>query len=83
MQVNIHEAKSTLSKLLEKLSSGEESEIIIAKAGNPVGKLTPFKTSMKKRKLGTLRGKLIVPDSAWNEDDSLADEVDSNPLFPE
>lgn len=41
MQINIHEAKSSLSSLIEKVLLGEE--VIIAKAGKPVAKLEPFK----------------------------------------
>ena len=40
LQVNVHEAKSTLSKLLEKAHAGEE--IIIAKAGKPYARLVPL-----------------------------------------
>ena len=42
MEVNIHEAKTHLSKLLERVALGEE--VIIAKAGTPVAKLVPSST---------------------------------------
>jgi prevent-host-death family protein len=54
--VNIHEAKTHLSKLLERAAAGEE--IIIARAGKPVAKLVPYEEERKPRELGTLRGKV-------------------------
>ena len=54
MEVNIHEAKTHLSRLLEKVSAGEE--VIIAKAGKPVAKLVPIKRAPKKRVWGTAKG---------------------------
>ena len=60
MEVNIHEAKTHLSRLLEKVSAGEE--VIIAKAGKPVAKLVPIKQTPKKRVWGTAKGDFVVPD---------------------
>lgn len=58
--VNIHEAKTHLSRLLEQVASGDE--IIIAKAGKPIARLVPLDAAPKKRQLGLLKGKLNVPD---------------------
>jgi len=58
--VNIHEAKTHLSRLLEQVAGGEE--IIIAKAGKAVARLMPLDTAPKKRVLGAFQGKLNVPD---------------------
>ena len=52
--VNIHDAKTHLSRLVDEAAAGRE--IIIAKAGKPVAKLAPL--SDRPRKLGTLKGKL-------------------------
>lgn len=60
MEVNIHEAKTHLSRLLEKVTAGEE--VIIAKAGKPVAKLVPIKSAPKKRAWGTAKGDFVVPD---------------------
>ena len=60
MEVNIHEAKTHLSRLLERVAMGEE--VIIAKAGTPVAKLVPVKGSPKKRVLGSAKGEFTVPD---------------------
>ena len=55
MMVNMHEAKSTLSKLVELVQDGEE--VVIAKAGNPVALLKPYKKLVKRRTPGILKGK--------------------------
>ena len=61
MKVNMHEAKSQLSKLGELAWKGEE--IIIAKAGKPYLSLTPYKKKSKDRTPGSLKGKIwISPD---------------------
>lgn len=58
--INIHEAKTHLSRLLEQVAGGEE--IVIAKAGKPVARLVPLEAIPKKRQLGLLKGKLNVLD---------------------
>ncbi|MBD2141206.1 type II toxin-antitoxin system Phd/YefM family antitoxin [Anabaena sp. FACHB-1250] len=59
--VNIHQAKTNLSRLLSRVELGEE--IIISNRGVPVAKLVPFRTSLDRRSsLGQDRGKFIVPD---------------------
>jgi len=60
VEVNIHEAKTHLSQLLERVALGEE--VVIAKAGNPVAKLVPFTTKAKKRVIGSAKGEFVVPD---------------------
>lgn len=59
--VNIHEAKTHLSKLLQRVMNGEE--IIIAKAGKPVAVLAPYERIPAPRLPGNDRGKVtIAPD---------------------
>lgn len=58
-QVNIHEAKTQLSKLVEKAGAGEE--IVIARAGRPVARLVPLNKPAK-RVPGRLKGKIKVTD---------------------
>ena len=57
--VNIHEAKTQLSKLVDEVSQG--NEVVIAKAGKPMARLVPVHTARKSRKLGLLAGKFSVP----------------------
>lgn len=68
--VNIHAAKSQLSRLLDAAVAGEE--VIIAKAGKPVARLVPIEKKQERRKLGTLAGQFTVPDDF---DDPLSDEI--------
>ena len=61
VKVNIHEAKTNFSKLLVRVSNGEE--IIIAKAGKPIARLVPALERQKKRIPGSAKGKIrIDPD---------------------
>ncbi|MEP9385755.1 type II toxin-antitoxin system prevent-host-death family antitoxin [Mesorhizobium sp. KR9-304] len=56
--VNMLEAKTSLSKLVEAVESGAESEIIIARNGKPAAKLVPLGAAPKKKlRLGLARGK--------------------------
>jgi len=57
-RVTIHEAKTNLSRLIEKAC--REEEIIIARGPDPVARLVPVATSKGRRKLGILKGKLVV-----------------------
>lgn len=59
--VNVHQAKTHLSKLLERVEGGEE--IVIARAGKPVARLLPLQTKSGVRKPGIWKGKVsIAPD---------------------
>ena len=70
--VNVHEAKTHFSKLLQRVAGGEE--ITIAKAGTPVARLVPIATAWK-RPLGMDSGKVWIADDfdAPLPDDILAD----------
>ena len=59
--VNVHEAKTHLSRLLERVQAGEE--IIIAKSGQPCARLAPLQDSPPKRKAGTLKGLVEIDDA--------------------
>ena len=59
-QVNIHQAKTDLSKLVERAEAGEE--IVIARAGKPAAKLIPLNKARARRRLGLLDGKFKIPD---------------------
>lgn len=58
LKVNIHEAKTQLSKLVEKAVEGES--FIIAKAGKPLVKVIPYDAPKKPKRLGCMRGQAIV-----------------------
>lgn len=59
--VTIHQAKTNLSKLIERVSEGEE--IIIARGSKPVARLVPLQETKERRRPGSWKGKFtIAPD---------------------
>lgn len=68
--VNIHQAKTNFSKLVDAVMHGEE--VIIAKAGKPAAKLVPIVDVKPVRKPGSLKGKIKV---AANFDESLPSDI--------
>jgi prevent-host-death family protein len=62
--VNVHDAKTHFSRLLDRVQVGQE--FVIAKAGRPVARLGPLARQGKKRRLGMLDGKFRIPDD-FNE----------------
>ena len=58
--VNIHDAKTHLSRLIEQAAQGEQ--VIIAKAGKPLVKLTALEAPAHPRRLGFLKGQIAVPE---------------------
>lgn len=67
--VNIHQAKTQLSKLIEKTLAGEN--IVVAKAGKPVVKLVVYKKNLKPRKPGLWKGKVWIADDFTEEDPEI------------
>jgi prevent-host-death family protein len=72
LTINIHEAKTHLSRFVEQAAAGEE--IIIAKAGKPMARLVPLQPTPSRRKLGLFKGQLNVPDDfdAPLDDEAIA-----------
>ena len=60
LKVNVHEAKTNLSKLLAQVKEGKE--VIIARTGKPVGRLVPIERQTAQRIPGSAKGKLIIAD---------------------
>jgi prevent-host-death family protein len=71
--INIHEAKTHLSRIVDEVAAGRE--VIIAKAGKPMARLAPLVRAPRPKKLGLLKGKLKVPDDFNKplEDSELAE----------
>ena len=81
-QINIHQAKTHLSKLVEEAAQGEE--IIIAKAGKPMAKLVALEQTVQQpRKPGNLKGQIWMSDDfdAPMSDEELALWHDTS-IFP-
>jgi prevent-host-death family protein len=57
-QVNVHEAKTELSRLLEEVEAGER--VVIARAGEPVAVLVPYKAAVRRRRLGLSVGQVRI-----------------------
>ena len=68
--VNVHAAKTHLSRLIEQAAAGEE--IVIAKAGKPVARLVPFEPRREPRKPDLLKGQIW---SAEDFDEPLPEEI--------
>lgn len=87
--INIQEAKTHLSRFVDRAANGEE--IIVAKAGKPLAKLVPFSPAQGTRKFGALKGQIWESPDCWDrdieleklfygpEDDTAADRVSENP----
>jgi prevent-host-death family protein len=59
--INIHEAKTHLSRLVEQAAAGKE--VIISKAGKPMARLVPLAVVARPKRLGLLKGKIKAPDN--------------------
>lgn len=60
IKVNVHEAKTQLSKLLVKVQEGEE--VIIAKGNKPIAKLVLLEEMKPERKIGSAKGQIFIAD---------------------
>ncbi len=69
-QVNIHQARTQLSALLEQVRAGES--FVIAKAGKPVAVVSPYPARAVGERIGFLAGQILVPDDF---DDLGRDEI--------
>lgn len=79
--VNMHEAKTTLSRLVSDAIAGDE--VILAKAGKPMVKLVPIEQKKKPRKLGIWKGKVkLADDFDAPLPDELLDLFYNGPIFP-
>jgi prevent-host-death family protein len=72
IQVNVHEAKTNLSKLLQAVERGEK--VVIAKNGKPVAELNSVEPPVQTtRALGALKNKVVLPE---NFDTYMQDEIE-------
>lgn len=70
--VNMLQAKSTLSRLVEAIEQGHEREIIIARNGRPAAKLVPMDTVPAGKRIGVAKGKFKVPNSIDTHNEEVA-----------
>jgi prevent-host-death family protein len=70
VSVNVHEAKTHLSRLLEQAMAGED--VVIMRSGRPLVRLMPVESAPRARKIGSAAGVFTVPDDF---DAPLPDEI--------
>jgi len=81
--VNMHEAKTQLSRLVARVEGGEQ--IVITRAGKPAAKLVPVvRSEPEKRVLGGWEGRMRMPtDAEWEEmDREIERDFEESELFP-
>ena len=79
--VNVHAAKTNLSRLLERAEAGEE--IVIGRAGRPIARLVPYLAERPKRIFGRLRGQIVIHGDFDADNEEIAQEFEDSVLFPE
>lgn len=72
--VNMHEAKSTLSKLVDAVESGEQAEVVLARNGKPAARIVPIAAPAGKRRFGL--GKCKYPKFDPEAFDALDADVE-------
>jgi prevent-host-death family protein len=66
------EAKSSLSRLVEAVETGAETEIIIARNGRPAARLVAIKPAQAGKRIGVAKGKFTVPDTIDADEATVA-----------
>ncbi len=78
--VNVHAAKTHLSRLLERAEAGEE--IVIGRAGKPIAKLVPYRPARPKRVFGRLKGQIVIHGDFDADNEEIARSFEESDLFP-
>ena len=81
LKVNMHEAKSQLSRLGKLAWEGEE--VVIAKAGEPYLRLEPYRDRLEERQLGGLEGKIWMSPDFDDPDEELMDLIENAKIYPD
>ena len=81
MKVNMHEAKSQLSRLAELVHQGEE--VVICKAGTPWLRLLPYRERLEERKPGGLEGQIWMSEDFDEEDEEFTEAMWNPKIFPD
>ncbi|MBA5685930.1 type II toxin-antitoxin system Phd/YefM family antitoxin [Rugamonas apoptosis] len=70
--INMLEAKSSLSRLVDAIERGQEREIVIARNGRPAAKLVPLESAPVECRIGVAKGKFEVPENIDRHNDEVA-----------
>ena len=79
--VNVHEAKTHLSKLLARVEAGEE--IILARGGTPIAKIVPIPVKREWAGPGAWKGKYDIPDDAFEWSEAELEDMFGSSIFPD
>lgn len=71
--VNMLQAKSNLSKLVESIENGSEEEVIIARNGRPAAKLVPVENVVLGHRIGVAKGRFVVPANIDASNEQVAE----------
>jgi prevent-host-death family protein len=80
-KVNIHEAKTHLSRLIDEVKAGEE--VIITRNGKPVARLMPVQKVHSHRTPGGWKGQVWIADDFDETSEDLIDAFYNSPIFPD
>jgi prevent-host-death family protein len=70
--INMHEAKTHLSKIIDRVAKGET--VLIGKAGVPLAVLSPYRPHRVSRKPGSMKGRIWIADDFDTVDETITDE---------
>jgi hypothetical protein len=70
--INMLQAKSSLSRLVDAIEQGREQEIVIARNGRPAARLVPLARANPQKRIGVARGAFVVPDSIDEHNEEVA-----------
>jgi antitoxin (DNA-binding transcriptional repressor) of toxin-antitoxin stability system len=70
--VNVLQAKSSLSHLVDVIEQGQERELVIARNGRPAARLVPMEHSPPANRIGVAKGRFAVPDTIDTHNDVVA-----------
>jgi antitoxin (DNA-binding transcriptional repressor) of toxin-antitoxin stability system len=70
--INMLQAKSSLSRLVEAIEQGREREIVIARNGKPAARLVPIGAAPSEKRIGVAKGRFEVPDDIDAHNDEVA-----------
>jgi prevent-host-death family protein len=78
--VNVHAAKTNLSRLLERAEAGEE--IVIGRAGKPIAKLVAYVTPRPNRVFGRLKGQIVIHGDFDADNEEITRSFEESEIFP-
>jgi len=70
--INMLDAKTSLSKLVRSIESGEQAEIVIARNGRPAARLVPVRSVAPGKRIGVAAGRFVAPDDIDHNNATIA-----------